>query len=479
VREDGYLLPRKQTLLAMSGVLLGMLLAALNQTIVATALPRIVGDLGGVEHYSWVFSAYMLGATVTTPIYGRLSDVYGRRRFFVAGILIFMAGAVVAGTASSMTQLVLGRAIQGIGAGSLIPLAVATIGDLIPPSERGRWQGLTGAVFGFASVIGPTTGGWISDHADWRWVFFVSLPVGVLALIVVSATLKIPPHPDRGTKVDYAGAALLAFGLSSGLLAIVQGGPIELYAIAAGVLALFVWWERRVEQPVVPIELFSERVFTASNLAAFSVGVGMFGAIMFVPLFVQGVMGASATASGIVLTPLMLSMMATSVGSGQVITRTGRYRWALILGPLVMGLGFLLLATMSVSSGRGHATVAMIVTGLGLGLLIQNLSLVIQNGVPSRHLGAATSAAQFFRSIGGTIGVSVMGAILAARLPAGGEASPDQLASAIHPVFVFGVPLMAVTLAIVLTIPELPLRRTVREMQPPPVAEARVQEMAA
>jgi EmrB/QacA subfamily drug resistance transporter len=464
VREDGYLLPRKQTLLAMSGVLLGMLLAALNQTIVATALPRIVGDLGGVEHYSWVFSAYMLGATVTTPIYGRLSDVYGRRSFFAAGILIFMAGAVVAGTASSMTQLVVARAIQGIGAGGLIPLAVATIGDLIPPSERGRWQGLTGAVFGFASVIGPTTGGWISDHADWRWVFFVSLPVGVIALVVVTATLKIPPHPERGTKVDYTGAALLALGLSSGLLAIVQGGPIELYAIAAGVLALFVWWERRIDQPVVPVELFSERVFTASNLAAFSVGVGMFGAIMFVPLFVQGVMGASATASGIVLTPLMLAMMATSVGSGQIITRTGRYRWALIAGPVVMGLGFLLLATMSVASGRGHATVAMIVTGLGLGLLIQNLSLVIQNGVPSRHLGAATSAAQFFRSIGGTIGVSVMGAILSARMPAGGHASPTQLADAIHPVFVYGVPLMAVTLAIVLAIPELPLRRSVREV---------------
>jgi EmrB/QacA subfamily drug resistance transporter len=464
VREDGYLLPRKQTLLAMSGVLLGMLLAALNQTIVATALPRIVGDLGGVEHYSWVFSAYMLGATVTTPIYGRLSDVYGRRRFFVAGILIFMAGAVVAGTASSMTQLVAARAIQGIGAGGLIPLAIATIGDLIPPSERGRWQGLTGAVFGFASVIGPTTGGWISDHADWRWVFFVSLPVGVIALIVVSATLKIPPHPERGTKVDYTGAALLALGLSSGLLAIVQGGPIELYAVSLLVLALFVWWERRVDQPVVPVELFSERVFTASNLAAFSVGVGMFGAIMFVPLFVQGVMGASATASGIVLTPLMLAMMATSVGSGQVITRTGRYRWALIAGPVVMGLGFLLLATMGVESGRAHATVAMIITGFGLGLLIQNLSLVVQNGVPSRHLGAATSAAQFFRSIGGTIGVSVMGAILSARLPEGGNASPGQLADAIHPVFVVGVPLMAVTLAIVLLIPELPLRRTVREV---------------
>jgi EmrB/QacA subfamily drug resistance transporter len=459
-----YPLGKRRTLIVFFGLMLGMLLAALDQTIVSTALPRITEDLGGFEHYSWVFSAYMLGATVTVPLYGKLSDIYGRRPFFLLGITLFSVGSVICGLSTSMGMLIAGRAVQGLGAGALIPLAVATIGDLIPPSERGRWQGLTGAVFGFASVIGPTTGGWISDHADWRWVFFVSLPVGVIALIVVSATLKIPPHPDRGTKVDYTGAALLALGLSTGLLAIVQGGPGELYAVALLILALFVWWERRVDQPVVPIELFSERVFTASNLAAFSVGVGMFGAIMFVPLFVQGVMGASATASGIVLTPLMLSMMATSVGSGQVITRTGRYRWALIAGPLVMGLGFLLLATMSVTSGRGHATVAMIVTGLGLGLLIQNLSLVVQNGVPSRHLGAATSAAQFFRSIGGTIGVSVMGAILTARMPEGGDASPDQLADAIHPVFMFGVPLMAVTLAIVLLIPELPLRRTVREV---------------
>jgi EmrB/QacA subfamily drug resistance transporter len=462
LRADGYLLSRRATLLAMSGVLLGMLLAALNQTIVATALPRIVGDLGGMDHYSWVFTAYMLAATVTTPIYGRLSDVYGRRPFFVAGIVIFMAGAVVSGLAGSMTQLIVGRAIQGLGAGALIPLAVATIGDLIPPSERGRWQGLTGAVFGFASVIGPTTGGWISDHADWRWVFFVSLPVGLVALAVVVATLKIPPHPDRGTKVDYAGGALLALGLSSGLLAIVQGGPFELYACSVLILAVFVWWERRVEQPIVPVELFGTRIFTASNLAGFTVGVGMFGAIMFVPLYVQDVLGSSATASGLVLTPLMLAMMLTSVGSGQVITRTGRYRWALILGPVVMGAGYVLLATMDAGSPRMHATVAMVVTGLGLGLLLQNLALVVQNGVPSRHLGAATSAVQFSRSIGGTIGVSVMGAILAAGHPA--AAGPQELADAIHPIFVIGVPLMAITLALVLLIPELPLRRTVREV---------------
>jgi EmrB/QacA subfamily drug resistance transporter len=483
--RPGYLLPRRQTFAAISGVLLGMLLAALNQTIVATALPRIVADLGGVAHYSWVFSAYMLAATVTTPIYGRLSDVYGRRRFFITGILLFMAGGVVGATAGSMTQLVLARAVQGLGAGALMPLAVATIGDLVPPSDRGRWQGLTGAVFGLASILGPTTGGYIADNANWRWVFLVSLPVALVALTVVASNLKIPPHPERGTRVDYAGAALLAAGLSTLLLATVRGGQeapwtsaqiVGMYVVGAVLVGVFLWWERRVEQPIVPVELFRVRTFSAANLAGFATGVGMFGTIMFVPLFVQGVLGGSATSSGLVLTPLMLSMMVTSVGSGQVITRTGRYRWALLAGPVVMGAGFFMLSRLGVDSSRGSATVAMVVAGLGLGLLIQNLALVIQNAVPSRHMGAASSAAQFSRSIGGTVGVSIMGAILAAGLPAGAasgaldgsigggaRAAHEALASAIHPVFVLGVPMMAITLGLVALIPELPLRRAVRD----------------
>jgi EmrB/QacA subfamily drug resistance transporter len=495
VRQDGYLLPRRQTLIAIVGVLMGMLLAALNQTIVATALPVIVADLGGVAHYSWVFTAYMLAATVTTPIYGRLSDVYGRRRFFIAGILLFMAGGVVGATAGSMTQLVLARAVQGLGAGALMPLAIATIGDLVPPSDRGRWQGLTGAVFGVASILGPTTGGWIADNADWRWVFLVSLPVALVALAVVAVTLKIPPHPERATHVDYPGAALLAAGLSLVLLGTVRGGQeapwgsaeiVGLFAAGAALLIAFGWWERRTDQPIVPVELFKLRVVTAANLAGFATGVGMFGTIMFVPLFVQGVLGGSATSSGLVLTPLMLSMMVASVGSGQIITRTGRYRWALLLGPVVMGAGFAVLSTLDAGSSRGITTIAMVIAGLGLGLLIQNLALVVQNAVPSRHMGAATSAAQFSRSIGGTVGVSVMGAILSAGLPAGAAlasalgggasagdaAAREALAAAIHPVFLIGVPMMAVTLVLVLLIPELPLRRAVRDDVAQPEAPA-------
>ncbi len=427
--RPGYLLSHRATIAAFAGVLLGMLLAVLNQTIVATALPRIVADLGGLEHYSWVFTAYMLAATVTVPIYGRLSDIHGRRPFFVAGILIFMVGSVIGGTAESMTQLIVARAVQGLGAGALIPLAMAVIGDLVPPSDRGRWQGLTGAVFGVGSVLGPLTGGWIADNADWRWVFFVSLPVGLIALGVVLVTLRIPPHPGRATRIDYLGAALLAAAVSAILLATVRAGEdgtigsgdvLGLMAVGLALLAVLAWHERRSESPIVPLELLRLRVFGAASGASFAFGIAMFGAIMFVPLFVQGVLGESATNAGLVLTPLMLGLVVSSVASGQVIARTGRYRWALVSGPVVMASGFAVLSSLDPGSTRVTATVAMTLLGLGLGLVLQNLLLVVQNEVPSRELGVATSGIQFFRTTGGTIGVSVMGALMAAGLPAGG-----------------------------------------------------------
>ena len=490
--RPGYLLPMRQTVLAFAGVLLGMLVAILNQTIIATALPTIVNDLGGVEHYSWVFSAYMLGATVTVPVYGRLSDIYGRRVFFAFGLVVFMMGAVVGAASSSMGMLIAARAVQGLGAGALIPLAIITIGDLVPPSERGRWQGLTGAVIGVASVLGPFTGGWIVDHASWRWVFLVSLPVGLVALAVGLATLKIPPHPDAGRDVDFTGAGLLVTGVSAILLGTVWGGEqypwgsgqvIGLFAGGAVLVALFVGHELRVAHPLIAPALFRDRVIASACLAGFSVGVAMFGAIMFVPLFVQGALGASATNSGVVLTPLMLALMLASVGSGRVITRTGRYRWALLSGPVVMGVGFLLLAALDETSSISAAVAGTVVLGLGLGLLMQNLVLVVQNAAPTRALGAATGATQFFRQIGGTLGVTVMGAILAAGLPAGsavasggngaagtGDAGRAALAHAIHPVFVIGVPLMALTLALVALVPERPLRRAVREDAAEPLA---------
>src|SRR5215208_5944169 len=399
-----------------------------------------------------------------------------------------MAGGIVGATAQSMTQLVLARGIQGLGAGALMPLAIATIGDLVPPSDRGRWQGLTGAVFGVASILGPTTGGYIADNAYWRGVFLFSLPVALIALIVVATTLKIPPHPERATKIDYVGAALLAAGLSAALLGLVRGGQeapwgssqvLGLIGVGVLLLAVFLWWERRVEQPIVPVELLKIRTVSAASLAGFATGVGMFGTIMFVPLFVQGVLGTSATSSGLVLTPLMLAMIATSVGSGQIITRTGRYKWALLSGPPVMGAGFGLLAMLGPGSSELAATLATVVLGLGLGLVLQNLVLVLQNVVASRHLGAATSAAQFFRNTGGTIGVSILGAILSAGLPAGTQAvaggtpaAREALAHALHPVFLFGIPLMIVATALAVRIPEVPLRRSVRDDEAHPARVA-------
>jgi EmrB/QacA subfamily drug resistance transporter len=477
--KPGYLLSTRATLAALSGTFLCMLLAALNQTIVTTAVPQMVADLGDVQRYSWVFTAYMLTLTVTTPVYGRLSDIHGRRPFFVGAILIFIAGTMLCGTAMSMGQLVVGRGIQGLGAGGLVPLAFATIADLVPPSDRGRWQGLTGAVIGVGTCAGPVAGGWIADGADWRWVFFVSLPLALIALVVVSVTLRIPPHPNRGTKVDFVGAALMAAFLTSGLIAVAQAqsaAPL-LYGVSAVALLALVLWELWVDQPIIPIELFRQRVFTLSALSSFVFAIAMFTAIQYTPLQVQAVLGSTVTTSGLVMVALMLSMMIASIGSGRLISRIGRYRWALVSAPIAMGAGYVLLATMNTKSSIGLAVVAMVLIGAGVGLFNQNVLLAVQNGVPSWHAGAATSTTHAFRSVGGVIGVSVAGALITAGLPPGADVAlglggdaamaadvfRDQLAAALRPVFVVGVPLMVGLLAVVMLIPELPLRQTVRE----------------
>lgn len=516
--NSAYPLGRRRTLFVFAGLLLGMLLAALNQTIVATALPKIVADLGGFEHYSWVFSAYMLAATVTVPLYGKLSDIYGRRPLFVLAIVLFMAGSVVSGLAPSMSVLILGRVIQGLGAGGLIPLAMAVIADLIAPRERGKWQGLTGAVFGIASVVGPATGGWISDNASWRWAFFVSLPFGLLALVVVWRGFTMEP-PHRSHRVDYVGAALLTAGVSSGLLATVWGGTqypwasaeiVGLYTVCAVLLGVFLFWERRVPEPILPLDLFRNRTFAAAQVALFVIGAAMFGTIIFIPLFVQGVLGESATNSGAILTPLMLALILASVLSGQVVSRTGRYKAILLASPLVLAVGFYLLAQLDVHSTGAETTRDMVVVGIGLGLGMQTFVLVVQNAVPQSVMGVATSTTQFFRTIGATIGVTVMGALLtsrlhvelAARLPGsaqeqlggatslgslvagGGQGLPadmaatlrDALAAAMHPVFVIGLPLMAVALAATLLIEQRELRRTVHE-QPTEAARELLDEI--
>jgi len=512
-RDGAYLLGKRRTLIVFAGLLLGMLLAALNQTIVATALPDIVGDLGGFDHYAWVFSAYMLASTVTVPLYGKLSDVYGRRPFFLLAIVLFMVGAVVSGLAPSMTVLIVGRAIQGLGAGGLIPLAMAVIGDLIAPRERGKWQGLTGAVFGVASVVGPATGGWISDNASWRWAFFVSLPFGLLALVVVQRGFTMEPvHRDH--TIDYTGAALLSAGLSAGLLATVWGGAqypwgspeiVGLFVASAVLLVSFVFWERRVPEPIMPLDLFRNRTFAASQVALFFIGAAMFGTIIYIPLFVQGVLGESATSSGAILTPLMLSLIGASVAAGQIVSRTGRYKAVLLTSPSVLLIGFALLSRLDAGSTLHETTRDMIVVGLGLGLGLQTFVLIVQNAVPRSMMGVATASTQFFRTIGATIGVTVMGALLTTRLhdelagrlsPAelarlGGTASPgalvaggaaglpadvaaalrDALGAAIHPVFALGIPLMALALAATLLVERRELRRSVHEGPAEPARE--------
>jgi EmrB/QacA subfamily drug resistance transporter len=511
--NGAYLLGKRRTLIVFAGLLLGMLLAALNQTIVATALPDIVADLGGFEHYSWVFSAYMLASTVTVPLYGKLSDVYGRRPFFLLAIVLFMVGAVVSGLAPSMTVLILGRAIQGLGAGGLIPLAMAVIGDLIAPRERGKWQGLTGAVFGVASVVGPATGGWISDNASWRWAFFVSLPFGLLALVVVQRGFTMEPsHSDHS--IDYTGAALLTAGLSAGLLATVWGGTqypwgsaqiVGMFVVSAAVLVGFVAWERRVREPILPLDLFRNRTFAASQVALFFIGSAMFGTILYIPLFVQGVLGESATSSGAILTPLMLALIGASVLAGQIVSRTGHYKAVLLTSPVVLTVGFWLLSRLDAHSTLHETTRDMIVVGIGLGLGMSTFVLVVQNAVPRSMMGVATASTQFFRTIGATIGVTVMGAMLTTNLqdelatrlsPAqldelGGAASPGALVSggaaglsasaasalrgalgaAIQPVFALGVPLMLAALAATFFVERHELRRTVRDEPAEPARE--------
>ena len=505
VPNGAYLLGKRRTLIVFAGLLLGMLLAALNQTIVATALPDIVADLGGFDHYSWVFSAYMLTSTITVPLYGKLSDVYGRRPFFLLAIVLFMIGAVVSGLAPSMTVLILGRAIQGLGAGGLIPLAMAVIGDLIAPRERGKWQGLTGAVFGVASVVGPATGGWISDNASWRWAFFVSLPFGLLALVVVQRGFTMEPSHQEHS-IDYTGAALLTAGLSTGLLATVWGGTqypwdspeiVGMFAVSALLLAVFVVWERRAREPILPLDLFRNRTFAASQVALFFIGAAMFGTILYVPLFVQGVLGESATSSGAILTPLMLALIGASVAAGQLVSRTGRYKAVLLTSPVVLAVGFWLLSRLDSHSTLHETTRDMVVVGLGLGLGTSTFVLVVQNAVPRSMMGVATASTQFFRTIGATIGVTVMGAMLTSNLhdelagrlsPAqladvGGAASPgslvaggadslpsdvaaalrDALGAAIEPVFALGVPLMLLALVATVFVERRELRRSVHE----------------
>src|SRR3954467_13293568 len=489
---------RRSILLVVSGLMLVMLLASLDQTIVSTALPTIVGELGGLQHLSWVVTAYLLAVTVVTPLYGKLGDLYGRKRVLQTALTIFLIGSALCGLAQGMSELIAFRAIQGLGGGGLMVSAQAAIGDVVPPRERGKWTGLFGAVFGVSSIAGPLIGGFLTTNVSWRWIFYVNLPLGVAALGVLGITL--PGRSERVERaLDYSGTVLLAVALSALVLATTLGGTsydwgspfiVGLGAIFVVATALFIAVERRAREPILPPSLFGNRVFSVTSPVGLVVGLPLFGALTFLPLFQQVVRGDSPTESGLQLLPVMGGLLFTSILSGQVITRTGRYRWFPIAGTAIGVLGLLLLARLDRSTSTALAALYMLVLGMGLGMVMQVLVLAVQNSVEYEQLGVATSGATLFRSIGGSVGTAVLGAVftnkltnvLAATVPAGasqnvGSLDPSALqrlpaalrdpylsafTDAVDLVFLVAAGIMTVACVLAWLIPERPLRTTVR-----------------
>ncbi|WP_016817298.1 MDR family MFS transporter [Salinispora arenicola] len=431
---------RPKIRIVLFGLMIAMMLAMLDNMIVSTALPRIVGEFGGLDHFTWVVTAYVLGTTVSTPIWGKLGDLFGRKSIFLTSVVIFLVGSALCGMAGSnllggpddgMAELIAFRAVQGLGAGGLLVGVLAIIGDLVPPRERGRYQGMIAGIMAIALVAGPLVGGFITDHLSWRWAFYVNLPLGGVALVLLVATLRLPRYRTEH-RIDWLGAALLAVGITAMVLITTWGGNeyawrspqiVGLVGLAVAALAVFAVVELRAVEPILPLKLFANRNFALISAIGFLLGFAMFGAMSFLPLYQQTVQGASATESGLLLLPLMFGMLVVSLAVGRTITRTGRYRVFPIVGGVVMSAGMALLTYLDAQTGRTESSLYLFVLGVGMGFLMQTTMLIAQNSVDQRDLGAASGAATFFRSIGGSFGISLFGAVFASRLagsPGGG-----------------------------------------------------------
>ena len=482
---------------ALAALMLTLLLAALDQTIVSTALPTITSDLGGLNHLSWVVTAYLLASTVSTPIWGKISDLYGRKLMLQSAVVVFVVASALAGLSQTMGQLIATRALQGLGGGGIMVLVMAVIADLIPPRERGRYAGLFGAVFGLASILGPLLGGFFTEQLSWRWIFYINLPLGIAAFAILGAVLHLPRHRERHS-IDWLGASLLVAGVTALLLVTVWGGQEydwlspQIIGLTVGgtiALALFVWQEHRAREPIVSMALFRDKVFTITSGIGFVVGFAMFGSIVYLSIYLQVVYGSTPTEAGLQLLPLMVGMLVTSIGSGLLITRFGRYKIFPIVGTALATVGLLLFSRLGSDTPYWQIALAMLILGTGLGNVMQVLVLAVQNSVPQREIGSATSASTFFRSIGGSFGTAVFGAVWTARLavelagvaPGGsapiGEATGsldalrslppaiqdevlDAFARAIDTTFLVAVPIMIVAFVLALFLPEVPLRRT-------------------
>jgi len=509
--QGGQFLAPREVMIVLPGLLLAILLAMLDNLIVSTALPRIVGDLGGVTHLSWVVTAYILASLVTTPFYGKLGDMYGRKKLFIFAIIIFLAGSALSGLSQSMDQLIAFRAIQGLGAGGLMVGAMATLGDIVAPRERGRYMSYMMVVMMLATIAGPLAGGFITTTFSWRWIFYINIPVGGAALVYIITTLHLPAK-RVSHRVDYVGGVLLAVAATALVLLATWGGTeypwasakiIGLGVLAVAALAGFCVVELRVAEPILPLHVFKNRNFSLTMALTFLTGLAMFGAMTFLPLYQQTVQGESPTISGLALTPMMLGVTVTSIVAGQVTTRTGRYRIFPILGGAIMGLGMFLLTNLGIGTTRLTSALFYVVLGLGMGFLMQMVSLIAQNSVQQRDMGVASSARMFFQQIGGSLGVAAFGAVFARKLTeslasaagsgvhisaSGGQVNPATvnslpapvkhdvlfaIAHAVQSVFIWALPAAVLIFVLALFIKEVPLRGRIA---PPEAGETASQQ---